>query len=398
MDCIIEVAVRSDVPATERGLLLERFAKSLLETQNYHVEQQVRLTGTEVDLLAREQQTGERILVECKAYRNTLSADAITKLYGVVAIKNYAAGWLISTGPLSKDAKGLREEWDQQAGNERRKLQIYDPDQLIKRLRAAGLVCDPALLPTQQQQGDTTAYLLITPDGQFWARPVLDVATGLRSSVLVFDARTGAAITTEQTLARLSETDTTLASLSWARAASSPSRPDRHIQAELQSIVQVASGDHWADYRPARPQDYVGRDQILNDVFSFFDRARARTSQTRLLAIKGPSGWGKSSTLIKIAARARNRRHRNRAFVFAVDCRAAVSRRYPEMALYAALKAAGAAGFISLPDDLSMGGTANPFATAAMRDITTQLEQQDRILCLFFDQFEELLYREELVH
>lgn len=31
------------------------------------------------------------------------------------------------------------------------------------------------------------------------------------------------------------------------------------LKEELSSIVTVISGDDWIDYRPARPEDFVGR-------------------------------------------------------------------------------------------------------------------------------------------
>jgi Holliday junction resolvase-like predicted endonuclease len=88
----IEVAVPPDLTSTERGRILERFARRLLETQNYKVTEEVRLTGTEVDLLAVEATTGERVFVECKAYRSTISAEVLYKILGNVSFRGFSAG------------------------------------------------------------------------------------------------------------------------------------------------------------------------------------------------------------------------------------------------------------------------------------------------------------------
>ena len=48
----IEVAVGKSTSNTERGKLLEKLAREMLETMQYSVTQQVRITGIEVDLLA----------------------------------------------------------------------------------------------------------------------------------------------------------------------------------------------------------------------------------------------------------------------------------------------------------------------------------------------------------
>lgn len=130
----IEVAAPPETSTTERGRVLERFARRLLETQNYKVTEEVRLTGTEVDLLAVENTTGERVFVECKVWRSTISAEVIYKILGNVAFHKFAIGWLISTFALGKDTKGFREEWELRSPKERRQLQIYDPLALVKRL------------------------------------------------------------------------------------------------------------------------------------------------------------------------------------------------------------------------------------------------------------------------
>lgn len=103
-------------------------------------------------------------------------------------------------------------------------------------------------------------------------------------------------------------------------------------------MIPVA--DHWADYRPARPVDFIGRDSLQSDVFDFLEAVRNKTTSTRLIALKGPSGWGKSSTVLKIASRARNVRHRGKYFVFTVDSRAATTGRFPELAVATAVRAA----------------------------------------------------------
>ena len=66
------------------------------------------MTGTEVDLWAVEETTGERIFVECKGYRSTISAEVLYKILGNVAARDLSSGWLISTYALGKDAKGVR--------------------------------------------------------------------------------------------------------------------------------------------------------------------------------------------------------------------------------------------------------------------------------------------------
>ena len=122
-------------------------------------------------------------------------------------------------------------------------------------------------------------YLLLTPFGEFWALLVLDPETGIRQTAILYDAKSGTRITSEKTLAAIAETDTTLAGLSWlADAAPNQEKDKERLRGELQSVVRVPIAEHWADYRPARPEDFVGRDQLLKEVFDFFEKVRTRQS------------------------------------------------------------------------------------------------------------------------
>jgi hypothetical protein len=267
----IEIAVLPETNTTERGRILERFARRFLETQNYSVQEEVRLTASEVDLLGTEATTGERIFVECKAYRSTISAEVLQKLLGNVVFKNYAAGWLISTFALGKDAKGFEDEWNQRAPEERRKLRIYPPDRLIDRLVNARIIVDATTLKLDRVRFKigNEVFLLLTQSAEFWALPVLDPETGIRSSALLFDAVTGKPATETATLDWIARTDTTL-SLPWISCASdSQTTAASKLKTELESIVGVPVADHWADYRPARPEDFVGRESVQSQCLIF---------------------------------------------------------------------------------------------------------------------------------
>jgi hypothetical protein len=96
---LIEVAATSDMSTTDRGRILERFARRFLETQNYKVTEEVRLTATEVDLLCTETTTGERTFVECKAHRQTIPAEVQPCVSGLCGV------WTNTTGQVSRSTR-----------------------------------------------------------------------------------------------------------------------------------------------------------------------------------------------------------------------------------------------------------------------------------------------------
>ena len=130
----IEVAVSSTATTKEKGDLLEKLASDFTERQSYSVTEEVRLTACELDLLCKHKVSSRKLYVECKAYRETLGASVLRQLLGTISFARYDEGWLISAGPLGKDAKGFVEEWECRTDDLRKSLSIYTPDRIIEAL------------------------------------------------------------------------------------------------------------------------------------------------------------------------------------------------------------------------------------------------------------------------
>lgn len=151
------------------------------------------------------------------------------------------------------------------------------------------------------------------------------------------------------------------------------------------------------DYRPSRPIDYVGRKCLIASVFSFFDDVLCRQTNTRLFALKSPSGWGKSSTILKLIDEAKKRGKSNKYFIFAVDVRTALSNRYAELAFKNCLECAIKESFIPFEkEEISIGDITNIVDTDDIKRIFSYLSENGKEIILIFDQFEEIFYKEEL--
>ena len=176
----IEVVSEEDDANKLKGDLLEALAGSLLKSQSYEVETQLRVTGVELDLVALHQVSGRRIYVECKAHRDSLSADVLTKLLGTLDVhEQYQEGWLVSAGPLGKDAKGLWDEWQRKPAEKRSRLSVFTPAALVDVLIDAQVVVSPDSLRIPDWCADCQtgeeAVLVIAKLGSFWVLPVLPV-------------------------------------------------------------------------------------------------------------------------------------------------------------------------------------------------------------------------------
>ncbi len=142
----IEVATLPDAAPKDKGDLLENISSDFLKMQNYEVETQVRVAASELDLLCRNRVNRKKIYVECKAYRDTLSAEVLTKLLGTVTFNGYQEGWLISTGPFGRDAKGFQDKWESKSIEESQKLSFYTPERIIDALETTKVITHRSLI------------------------------------------------------------------------------------------------------------------------------------------------------------------------------------------------------------------------------------------------------------
>ena len=389
----IEVATPPDTPSKEKGDLLENLAGDLLRIQNYKVTNQVRVTATELDLLCEHQVNRKIVYVECKAHRDPISANVLTNLLGELTLKDYQEGWLISTGPLGKDAKGFQHEWEKKP--ESQKLSIYTPERVIEVLISAGKVkrlpYDSAVktIGNEDQVGDPT--LLITQYGVFWTIACLE--GGVPAGVLVYSTKTGNLVKEPALLRNLAQTDTSQNGLNFEYVLNLSKSTE---ESSLNRVIEVEHSATWADYRPARPQDFVGRKEVQERIIDFLEKVRKEKSGTRVFAIKGDSGMGKSSLITKLRDRVRNQHYRKKFFMYAVDVRAATGASYILWSVLACLRKAAEEFGTANPSELRITNSANPLESPSIQEFLSQIEQREQVICLVFDQFEELYSKPEV--
>ena len=321
---LIEVINKIDAPNTDKGNLLENLAAEFLKTQGYDVASQVRVTASELDLLCKHKVSGREVYVECKAHKDTLSAKVLINLLGTVNFNEYAEGWLVSTGPLGKDAKGFVEKWEKKPLSKREQLSIYNPDRVLRALLDAKIICSqPESNAQELLSGHALSMgkwiLLITPWGKYWSSPVLK--SGVPKFVSFFCALNGKIVTDEEFIDRIKLTEFSLKNLEPFIASSHNASQvnDNAGEATSSAVVEVEYGEKWFDYRPARPEHFVGRKNEQRELLRFFTNIKNGKTNTRVFAIKGDSGIGKSSLIARIRDVANKSQKPNNLFLYAVD-------------------------------------------------------------------------------
>ena len=393
----IEVASKKDDSTKDKGDLFENLCNDLLNAQSYEVIEEIRVTGAELDLLCKHRVSGKQIYVECKAQKEKISAKILRQLLGTVTGYDHAEGWIVSTSEFGKEAKGFVEMWKEKPADVSGKLSFYSPDLVVESLQNASVICAPPVNNAQDFVGDAEFLgewtLLVSQFGRFWA--VYTLQGGAPYGVLIYNAKNGRHIRDKTTISNLAQLETSLADYDLSAGLDESDGQSTALEPAVPSVVEVQIGDSWDDYRPARPQDFVGRDATQKEILAFFGNAKDKTSDTRIFAITGNSGLGKSSLIAKVRDRSRNKFYKNRFFTFAVDVRGAKTPSYISASLMKCLTAAQKAGFGD-PIDLQLTDPSSPLTSPTIAEYLLSLEESNQVVCLVFDQFEELYSQPEL--
>lgn len=395
---IIKVLKKKNDPEKFKGDVLENFVKEWMERQNYQVERNVRVTGAELDLLCKHNVSNKKIYVECKAYNDaTLSAKEIRAFIGEIVIRGYSEGWFITTGELGRDAKGLVE--DCEAGNadvHRTRCSFFTPSRLLSSLISTKIIYDPptqkfgGFLKKEESQGEW--IFTISELGLYWVNTVL--VSGIPVAWVAFNARTSGEIIEDKNLIqKMLDMDFEIFTDNVMPWGDYKKKVDDLATVKSQPIVEVEVGDSWSDYRPARPEHFVGRKRETKNVFAFVKDVHHKRTDCRVLAITGDSGIGKSSFVAKIRDIGNRKKD---VFVYAVDVRAAANSAYINKAFIECLLKAQEKGFGNTREKLEISNSSNPIESASIKSYLDSCSRNNKVIMLIFDQFEELYSKPSL--
>jgi len=389
------VADKTDNANNEKGNLLEKIVAELLGCMDYSVDRNIRVTGMEIDVLAIHNKTNDKILCECKAQKENISANIISQLLGDRQIFNASSTMLFHIADLGKEAKGVMVEWEKKPQEEKRLLSLYNKHDIINLLIRNKKIVSNDSLPRDNNKQYSDDILVFYKNEIFWCCSCM--TDGVPSSVFVFNAENGDLVTNKIIVDKFQNTDISIANLNWDTSLTSIQTQDEDIKKAVENVVAIKSADSWDDYRPSRPEDFVGRECTIKDIIEHVLAVANNKTKTRIVGLSAPSGFGKSSLIVKLISKTKSKKYNKNIFAYAVDTRAAISDRYAEFAFLKCLKEAQADGFIKFKGEILLGNINNILDSQSIREIINELEKNNKAILLFFDQFEELFSKDEML-
>ena len=393
----IHILIPDDWSNDARGNFLEKIAASLLRKQRYKVTERVRFTGMEIDLLADNLDTRQRAFVECKFIRDPFSANVIDLIIGKTIRRNVNIAYLFSTAPPGKEAKGVIDELSESPPPHSPTLAFIDPETMAEMFIDI-YEAEPLSKSEIVNQNISQASLIILPEKDpFWV--LEEHHDGIPERAIIRPINKPLLIPKE-TIEKIFYENKLYQGLKLFFEDDSKLSKESHVvSSESEEMVAVvAEADSLDDYRPCRPEYFVGRYSIQQLIWRLLENVRQGTTKTRILSLSGPSGFGKSSIVLKLADRFKNIRWKNKFFLFPVDARSAKGPLFVAKAIKAAFQSAIDAGFVSsLIGTAQVESTEEILQSSSIQKILSELAKTKRVLVVFFDQFEELFTKDELL-
>jgi len=373
-----------------KGKFYETLMNSVFKSQRYTVQGNVNFTGMEFDLLMLHMdRDGESILVECKA-KDTLSADEITKFAFNVGFKKIKYGYFLYTKNFVHQVAGIISDLKGDPEARYTNLYFWDAEKVIELLEASGQI--KPFIKAFAKYRISKIILLYSYFGTFYV--VLFSNSTIPSHFGVFIADDLSFQNNSELISKIRECVREVQSLDYKESdyeGVPAQKADQRSEIEIETVAEIQSSDSWYDYKPASKRYFVGRKEIQDRIFAWFDAVQENATEKRVFYLDGKSGWGKSSLLNSIKARTGNHHNKHKLHSLIIDSRSANSQNFIALAFSMLIKNATESGF--LPVDYRQIEIESIYNILQSKDVLKLLEYlriQNKLMILVFDQFEDI--------
>ncbi|RJL52380.1 nSTAND1 domain-containing NTPase [Pectobacterium carotovorum] len=391
------VCVPKSYSTSEKGKFFENFCADILRRQSFRIDgMEVRMSGMEVDIQATHTPSNEKLYVECKFMQQRIDSSIVDLAFAQsfrLKVKKIA---LFSISDLGKDAQSTLENYRL---DERTDYSFFDKKEILLSILATGKVTD---IPESKISAKyTNATLLVHPEIEMtWLLQETENGSSIKLVPFIMNNDVN-----KPTVSRISEIVkeqglfegleiTDFFVFSEPENKISNINPSENYEKEIVSEIILA--DDLMDYKPCQPKDFVGRDVIQKEIWDYLESVRGLNSQSRVISLIGGSGNGKSSLIARLSSRFKNQKWKNKFFLSSVDVRSARGGRFVSEAVVKAFTTAINDKFIDYKDPFIIENISDITSSTSFKECLDYLVNNEKVLTIFFDQFEEVFMKEEL--
>lgn len=392
----IKIILEEGASNKAKGNCFETLIRNLLSIHQYEIKQNLRFTGMELDLIAEHKhKANEKIYVECKA-KDKVSSIELRTFFANVFHHKADFGYFFRTNELEFDAGGLLVEMrgDSRYSN----LTFFEPKDIIQMLLDGRMIFEPS--------SDLTEYfiskkiLAVTYFGDFFIY-LINESNALPTKFIIVNANKNEEQISKENISILKSKITEIKDLDLIENYTKYKK-DKVSKEEIriEAISEVQESENWYDYLPASSDKnhFVGRDEIRTQILSFFKEVKNNKTPKRIFYLNGKSGWGKSSLVLEIKNRCRNKHYKKQFYTLAIDTRSAISDNFVALSLKKLINQSVADKFIEKDiffDEVSFTSNTDMLSSESMKKFLDKLKSENKYLVLIFDQFEDVFRKKD---
>lgn len=395
-----KIVIPPDWTKKEKGNFFEKLMTPIFKRQRWDVTHNVAFEGMQVDLYLKHLDTSEKGLVECKFQENLIDAPIVEKLLGQVLIRKCQYAYLLSTSELAATSKAIIENFD----NKDIKLIVWSGEKLTEIFMGTYNIKLPTLNGMVVNQVNTVTLLVTHREEFIWvAEEIGEDDEPCRAIIIPIS---GNALSQEEWETYFSRYEIwqglDIIVLSKEQG-DLKNKFFLNSKTDIEKITlsRINQADSFDDYhRPCRPEDFVGRSQAQNKFWEFIKNVKDNKTDLRLVCFTGSTGVGKSSLIIKLKSDC-YQQYKDNFYIYDIDVTSVnieKSNSFVASAIKKALQQAVNDGFIPLQNHkIIIESTEQPFFNSrSIQLVIDKLKETNKVIILFFDQFEEILTKDSL--
>ncbi len=387
--------------ANARGKLFEHLMAEVLAKNGYEIGDipNVNYAGMEIDIEGKAIVTGIPLYAECKCYDTPISSPQLQEFFGKYMTRWFkdrrCQGIFVAIPSINSHALGFYREHCET--NTEFTVRLIQENQVLEFMHDSNMVVRPdvfadAVDPSTGTPGDYT--ILYTDRGCFAVQFVVLPGSHIADSLMIFD-NTGELVTNHETIEFITDLHSEIKDFNIIQTDRRPLDIEHLSEARSEHIVEVRGSSSCFEYQfPASPEHFIGREYGLNQLKILANQIIEKQVAARGVVFEGNSGWGKSSLVLACV----NQLQREGHSAVAIDSRTASSSQFVLQALdYTLRKTNSTSGAQSEIDTAAKLITGFDGAVDALLNLGAALEHHNKLLFIFFDQFENIFAMQDTI-